>query len=252
MIEVQGVSYDIGGTAILRGIDLSIAKGGVTALVGPNGAGKSTLLSLMARLLPLQKGRILVDGLAVDATPGRVLAKHLSVMRQDALASLRLRVEELVSFGRFPHHRGRPTADDRRLVAEALAQFDLAGIADRFLDTLSGGQRQRAMVAMTFCQGTGYMLLDEPLNNLDMFHARALMRTLRSAADEHGRTIVIVLHDLNHAAAYANAVVVMKDGRVVEHGEPRRVLRPDLLRDTYGYEIGTTDVGGALTILHHR
>ncbi|TJV36882.1 MAG: ATP-binding cassette domain-containing protein, partial [Mesorhizobium sp.] len=188
---------------ILDNVSLTVPKGGVTALVGPNGAGKSSLLSLIARLRPLQSGRITVDGLPVDTTPSRQLATIMAILRQDPGVASRLRVAELVGFGRFPHNRGRLTAKDREIIAASLEQFELSDLALRFIDTLSGGQRQRALVAMTFCQGTDYILLDEPLNNLDMFHARNLMRTLRRIADEHGKTVLIVLHDINHAASYA-------------------------------------------------
>lgn len=252
MIEIHGVSHAIGGKDILRDVDLVLPAGGVTALIGPNGAGKSTLLSLIGRLQPLQSGQILVGGLPVDRTPGRDLAKILAILKQDVHLGARLRVRELVGLGRYPHSRGRITDDDRQLIGEALRQFDLETVADRFLDTLSGGQRQRAMVAMTLCQGTRYILLDEPLNNLDMFHARGLMHAIRRTADDLGRTFVVVLHDVNHAAVHADRIVAMKDGRIVAHGAPEEVLTPDLLRMLYDYDIHVARVDGTLTVFHHR
>ncbi|PAQ12166.1 ABC transporter ATP-binding protein [Mesorhizobium temperatum] len=251
MIEIAGVSLALGGSRILDNVSLTVPKGGVTALVGPNGAGKSSLLSLIARLRPLQSGRITVDGLPVDTTPSRQLAKIMAILRQDPGVVSRLRVVELVGFGRFPHHRGRLTAEDREIIAASLEQFDLSDLALRFIDTLSGGQRQRALVAMTFCQGTDYILLDEPLNNLDMFHARNLMRTLRRIADEHGKTVLIVLHDINHAASYADRVVAMKDGAVVAMGETGDVIRPDILESIFGFSMRVENVAGRLTVLHH-
>ncbi|RWE11846.1 MAG: ATP-binding cassette domain-containing protein [Mesorhizobium sp.] len=251
MIEIAGVSLALGGSRILDNVSLTVPKGGVTALVGPNGAGKSSLLSLIARLQPLQSGRITVDGLPVDTTPSRQLAKIMAILRQDPGVAGRLRVVELVGFGRFPHHRGRLTAGDREIIAASLEQFDLSDLALRFIDTLSGGQRQRALVAMTFCQGTDYILLDEPLNNLDMFHARNLMRTLRRTADEHGKTVLIVLHDINHAASYADRVVAMKDGAVVAMGETGDVIRPDILESIFGFSMRVENIAGRLTVLHH-
>lgn len=251
MIEIAGVSLALGGSRILDNVSLTVPKGGVTALVGPNGAGKSSLLSLIARLQPLQSGRITVDGLPVDTTPSRQLAKIMAILRQDPGVAGRLRVVELVGFGRFPHHRGRLTAGDREIIAASLEQFDLSDLALRFIDTLSGGQRQRALVAMTFCQGTDYILLDEPLNNLDMFHARNLMRTLRRIADEHGKTVLIVLHDINHAASYADRVVAMKDGAVVAMGETGDVIRPDILESIFGFLMRVENIAGRLTVLHH-
>lgn len=252
MIKVEDVSLTLGGAPILKDVSLTLPKGGVTALVGPNGAGKSSLLSLIARLQPLQRGRITVDGLPVDSTPSRQLAKVMAILRQDPGVESRLRVSELVGFGRFPHHGGRLTADDHALVAAALHQFDLSDLAHRFIDTLSGGQRQRALVAMTFCQGTDYILLDEPLNNLDMFHARQLMRTLRLAADDHRKTVLIVLHDINQAAVYADRIVAMKDGTIVASGPTRDILRPDILEAVFGFAMTITEVAGQPLVFHHR
>jgi iron complex transport system ATP-binding protein len=237
LIDIRNVSLSHGGTRVLDDISLTVPKGGVTALVGPNGAGKSSLLSLIARLQPLQDGQITVDGLPVGKTPSRQLAKTLAVLRQDPAIGSRLRVGELVALGRFPHHRGRPGPEDHRIVAETLDEFDLATLADKFVETLSGGQRQRVLVAMTFCQGTDYVLLDEPLNNLDMYHARQLMRYVRRVADEKTRTIVIIVHEINYAAAYADHIVAMKNGRLEAHGPTAEVLGPAMLKQVFGYEM---------------
>lgn len=250
MIEIENVSLTLRGAAILTDVSLTLPKGGVTAIVGPNGAGKSTLLSLIARLRPLQAGRIAVDGLPVDRTPSRELAKTLAILRQDPGVATRLRVRELVGFGRFPHAQGRPTAEDKALVEAALGQFDLLGLAERFIDTLSGGQRQRALIAMAFCQGTDYLLLDEPLNNLDMRYARELMRRLRAVAND-GRTVIVVLHDINHAAAYADRIVAMRDGRIVAHGPPAEMLTPATLEAAFGYAMKVATIDGRPVALHH-
>ncbi|WP_426128732.1 ABC transporter ATP-binding protein [Pararhizobium sp. PWRC1-1] len=251
MIEIENVSLSYRDVPILRGINLSLPKGGITALVGPNGAGKSSLLSLIARLQPLQTGRITIDGLPVDKTPSRQLAQRLAILRQDGAVASRLTVRELVNFGRFPHHQGRPGNEDLRLVEAALMQFELQALSDRFIDTLSGGQRQRAMVAMTFCQGTDYVLLDEPLNNLDMFHARQLMRSLRAIADEPKRTAIIVLHDINQAAAHADRIVAMRDGGIIADGTPEAVLTEDNLEAIFGYRMQIAQLAGKPLVLHH-
>lgn len=251
MIAIENVSLTYRDVPILRSINLSLPRGGITALVGPNGAGKSTLLSLIARLQPLQTGKITVDGLSVDTTPGRHLAQRLAILRQDGAVASRLTVRELVGFGRFPHHRGRPGAEDDRFVDAALAEFDLMALSSRYIDTLSGGQRQRAMVAMTFCQGTDYLLLDEPLNNLDMFHARQLMFCLRKVADERQRTAIIVLHDINQAAAHADRIVAMRDGRVIADGSPEDVLTSDNLEVIFGYRMDVAQMHGKPLVLHH-
>lgn len=250
MIRINNVSFKHRATPILHDVSLDIAKGGVVALIGPNGAGKSTLLSLVARLQALQTGTISVDGLPVDTTPGRDLAKVLAILRQDTTVASRLRVRELVGFGRFPHGRGRLTDEDHAIVDAAIAQFDLTDLGDRFIETLSGGQRQRALVAMAFAQGTDYLLLDEPLNNLDMYYARALMRSLRSVADAGGKTVVIVLHDINQASAHADRIVAMKDGRIVADGTPADILTPDRLEAVFGFRMRVETIEGKPFALH--
>ncbi|WP_020188112.1 ATP-binding cassette domain-containing protein [Methylopila sp. 73B] len=250
MIRIENVSLTRGGARILHDVSLTLPKGGLTALIGPNGAGKSSLLSLIARLQPLQTGRISVDGLPVDATPGRTLAKTLAVLRQDPGVARRLRVRELVGFGRFPHSRGRLTPEDDAVVAATLDQFDLTPLKERFVETLSGGQRQRALIAMTVAQATDTLLLDEPLNNLDMRYARDLMRRLRALADA-GRTIVAVLHDVNQAAAYADRIVALRDGRLVAMGAPAEIMTPETLDAVFGYRMRVVDVDGRPMALHH-
>ncbi len=250
MIRIDNVSFKHRATPILHDVSLDIVKGGVVALIGPNGAGKSTLLSLVARLQALQTGTISVDGLPVDTTPGRDLAKVLAILRQDTTVASRLRVRELVGFGRFPHGRGRLTDEDHAMVDAAIAQFDLTDLGDRFIETLSGGQRQRALVAMAFAQDTDYLLLDEPLNNLDMYYARALMRSLRSVADAGGKTVVIVLHDINQASAHADRIVAMKDGRIVADGTPADILTPDRLEAVFGFRMRVETIEGKPFALH--
>jgi iron complex transport system ATP-binding protein len=233
MIEVQNLSHHIHGAPILSEISVTVPKGGVVALVGPNGAGKSTLLSLMARLTQQQQGRITVDELVVGESDDKELARRLAILPQTVHAASRLTVRDLVGFGRYPYHRGRPTSEDRAKVEEGLGLFDLLPLADRSLETLSGGQRQRAFVAMTYVQDTDYLLLDEPLNNLDLAASRALMACLRDLADNKGRTIIIVLHDINFATAYADRVLVMKNGCLCADGAPRDVVTADLIRGVF-------------------
>ncbi|MGE8103115.1 ABC transporter ATP-binding protein [Allorhizobium sp. NPDC080224] len=251
MIEIQSVSLDREGQRVLEGIDLTLPRGGLTALVGPNGAGKSTLLSLAARLLPLQQGSVTIDGLPVATTPGKVLAKKLAILRQDSGPPPRVTVREMVGFGRFPHSGGRMTSEDKAMVEEALARFELEDLASRSLDRLSGGQRQRVMVAMTYAQDTDYILLDEPLNNLDMYHARQLMLELRRLTDETGRTIVIVLHDINHASASADRIIAMKDGRIEADGKPEAIMRSDVLEAIYGFEVPVVETAGMRLALQY-
>lgn len=250
MIRIENVFFKHRTTPILHDTNLTIPKGGVVALIGPNGAGKSSLLSLVARLQPLQAGQIEIDGLPVGTTPGRALAKVVAILRQDTVIASRLRVRELVGFGRFPHGRGRLTEADNAIIEAAIAQFDLTDLAERFIETLSGGQRQRALVAMAFAQGTDYLLLDEPLNNLDMYYARALMRSLRTVADRNGKTVVIVLHDINQASAHADRIVAMKAGRIVADGAPADILTPETLEAVFGFRMRVETIEGKPFVLH--
>src|SRR5690606_18845760 len=225
-------------------VSLTIPPGGVTSVIGANGAGKSTLLSIVSRLIPADEGTVTVDGMDVATTPRERLARRLAVLRQDNHLSVRLTVRELVAFGRFPHSGGRLTARDHRLVDEAIDYFELGDLADRQLDQLSGGQRQRAHVAMVLCQDTDYVLLDEPLNNLDMRHSVQIMRRLRSMADDYGKTIVMVVHDINFAARYSDRIVAMRDGGVVAHGKVCDIMQPAVLRDVFDLDIKVHELAG--------
>lgn len=244
MIAIENVSWKIGAAPILSDVSLRLPRGGVTALIGPNGAGKSSLLSLIARLQPLQQGRIMVDELEVGACCDRALARRLAVMTQSAHLPSRLRVRELIAFGRHPWHGGRPRPEDRRIAEAAIERFGLGHLADRFLDALSGGQKQLARAAMCYAQGADYMLLDEPLNNLDIAASRRLMGLMRDLAREDGRSVLCVLHDVNYAAAYADRIVVMKEGRVIADGAPAEVIAPAPLERAFGIHVDVGQVGG--------
>lgn len=249
-IEVREVSASYGDTRVLDEVTACFARGGVTSLIGPNGAGKSTLLGVMTRLQQADSGRVLVDGVDVAENGGRELARRLGVLRQDNAVSIRLTVRELVGFGRFPHNGGHPTPEDAGYVEDALAAMELEDLADRHLDELSGGQRQRAHIAMVIAQDTDYVLLDEPLNNLDLRHATAIMRMLRRTAAERGKTIVLVIHDINIAAAYSDRIIAMKEGVIVADGTPSEIMRTDVLRRIYDMEMQVAEVAGRHVALY--
>ena len=225
------------GTVEIGPVSLEIPAGGVTALVGPNGAGKSTLLTKVGRLLGIDEGAIEVAGYDVSSTASKDLAKVLSVLRQENHFITRLTVRQLVGFGRFPYSGGRLTAADEQKISEAIDFLGLQELEGRYLDQLSGGQRQRAYVAMVLAQDTPYVLLDEPLNNLDMRHSVQMMRRLHAAAHELDRTIVVVLHDVNFAARYADRIVAMKDGRVVESGTVAQIMDGAVLSRVFDTEV---------------
>lgn len=265
MISIRNLSHQIGETPILQDIDLELPAGGITALIGPNGAGKSTLLNLIARLTPVQQGQITVDGLDVSHTATRDLALKLAVVAQNPGVPSRLRVRDLVKFGRWPHHRGRPAPEDMAVIERVLEDFGLSDLSHRFLDELSGGQQQRAFVAMGFAQSTDWLLLDEPLNNLDMYHARALMARVHALtrkgamistedaelAVPPARSIVAVVHEINYVGAWADHVVALKNGRVAVTGPTAEVLTSPILSDLFGMEMRVQDIDGRPMILHH-
>lgn len=236
MIEISSLDYHVGGAGILKSVDLTLDPGGITALIGPNGAGKSSLLHCIAGLLRPDNGTVRIDGLDPFVSSGPERARAVALLQQSPVVVSRLKVHELVAFGRWPHHRGRPTRQDADLVAEALRLFSLDDLADRGLETLSGGQRQRAFIAMTWVQDTPWMLLDEPLNALDPRHARDLMERLHKLTRGTGRSVLIVLHDINAAAGWADRIVAMKGGEVVAHGESAALLTPAMLARVFDTE----------------
>lgn len=241
MITLTSVAKRYSSEVTIGPIDLTIPVGGVTALVGPNGAGKSTLLTMVGRLLGMDEGAVEVAGYDVATTKSKDLAKIVSILRQENHFVTRLTVRQLVGFGRFPYCQGRLTPKDEDLVSRAIDFLGLEQLETRYLDELSGGQRQRAYVAMVLAQDTEYVLLDEPLNNLDMQHSVQMMRHLRRAATELGRTVVIVLHDVNFAGHYADRICAMKDGRVVEYGTPAEIMTDEVLTRVFETPVEVID-----------
>ncbi|WP_158971434.1 iron ABC transporter ATP-binding protein [Chachezhania sediminis] len=249
MIRIEDLSHSIAGMHILRDITLTLPRGGVTALIGPNGAGKSTLLSLIARLERVQSGRIEIDGCDLSGIRGDELARKRAILTQHFDIAPRLSVQQLVAFGRYPHSRGQPTVDCHTMIDRAIARFDLQDLRHRMIDTLSGGQRQRALIAMIYVQDSPYMLLDEPLNNLDIAASRSLMQHLVELAEQDGRTVLVVLHDVNYAAAYADRIVALAGGRVVLQGAPADVVDATLLREVFGTDATVEQVGGRAVVM---
>ena len=248
MIQTEGVLKQHGEIVAVDGVSLQIGSG-LTAIIGPNGAGKSTLLAAIGRLIGTDAGVITVDGLDVATTRSRLIAQRLAILRQDNSLAIRLSVEDLVGYGRFPHGGSGRSATDREHVERALAMLDLESVRERFLDELSGGQRQRAFVAMALAQDTDHLLLDEPLNNLDPRHSISLMKLLRRLVAEHGTTVVVVMHDINVAAQFADHVVAMGDGQVRHHGPVADVLTAENLTALYDTPARVGEIGGRSVVL---
>ncbi len=241
MITLTGVSKSYSSEVAIGPVTLQIPSGGITALVGPNGAGKSTLLTMIGRLLGLDAGAIEIAGYDVSSTSSKDLAKIVAILRQENHFVARLTVRQLVGFGRFPHSKGRLTADDEAVISRSIDFLNLNELENRYLDQLSGGQRQRAYVAMVLAQETDHVLLDEPLNNLDMKHSAQMMQLLHRAARELGRTIVIVLHDINFAGHYADHICAVKDGKVIEFGTPEEIMTDDVLSRVFDTPVTVID-----------
>ncbi|WJY67561.1 iron ABC transporter ATP-binding protein [Corynebacterium auris] len=241
MITLTDVRKDYGDDVAIGPVNLQIPAGGITALVGPNGAGKSTLLTMIGRLLAVDSGTVEIAQMDVTSTKSKDLAKIISILRQENHFVTRLTVRQLVGFGRFPYTQGRLNAEDEQIISKYIDFLGLKPLENRYLDQLSGGQRQRAYVAMVLCQETEYVLLDEPLNNLDIAHSVDMMRHLYDAARDLGRTIIIVLHDINYAARYADYICAAKDGQIAAFGTPAEIMRDDLLTEIFNTEIKVID-----------
>ncbi|EME8185426.1 ABC transporter ATP-binding protein [Enterococcus faecium] len=244
MIDLQKVNKLYHGKSVVKDVQLTIPEKKLTAFIGPNGAGKSTVLSMISRLIPKDTGEIYLDHNEVKAWKSNELAKKLSILRQSNEINVQITVKELVEFGRFPYTKGKLTTKDQKIVQESLKHLGLEEIADQSIDTLSGGQLQRAYIAMVLAQDTDYILLDEPLNNLDMNFAVQIMQILKNLVQKIGKTIVIVLHDINFAASYADEIIAMKDGKLFTQGTTQEMIKKDVLDELYEMDIRICEIEG--------
>jgi iron complex transport system ATP-binding protein len=237
-LRAEGLRLGYGERTVVDGLDLDVVAGTVTAVIGPNGCGKSTLLRALGRLLQPTAGHVLLDGKRIDRMPTREVAKVLGLLPQAPTAPEGLTVADLVARGRHPHQAWyrQWSADDEEAVIQALEWTGIAELAERPVDELSGGQRQRAWISMALAQGTDLLLLDEPTTFLDLAHQVDVLELVRRLHSEAGRTVVMVLHDLNLAARYADRLVAMRDGRVVAAGEPAEVVTEALLAEVFGLD----------------
>lgn len=242
MVDIKNVFKLYNQKKVIEDVSLKIEKGTITSFIGPNGAGKSTLISMISRLIAKDDGSITIDGQDIVKTKNNELAKKISILKQSNAINLKLTVRELVSFGRFPYSQGKLKKEDLEKVDEAIDYMELRSMQDKFLDELSGGQRQRAHIAMVIAQDTEYILLDEPLNNLDMRHSVQIMKTLRRLVNELGKTILIVIHDINFASCYSDQIVALKDGKIVKQGPTCDVIDKCVLKDIYDMDIDIKEI----------
>lgn len=233
MIKVSQITKQYNQKKVVDDVSLAIPKGKITSFIGPNGAGKSTVLSIISRLIARDTGSVLVEGKEVTSWDQNELAKKLAILKQSNHINMRLTIRELVSFGRFPHSGGNLNEEDKKKIDEALGYMSLLDIQDKYLDELSGGQRQRAYIAMVIAQNSEYVLLDEPLNNLDMKHSAEIMKILRKLVEELGKTIIIVIHDINFASCYSDYIVALKDGQIAKEGTVEEIICEEVLEEIY-------------------
>ena len=247
-LSAEGVTLAYGDRTIIDGLDLQVAPGKITTIVGANGCGKSTLLRSLARLLSPSEGQIVLDGRSVHARPTKEVARILGLLPQSPIAPEGIAVADLVGRGRHPHQKAlaRWSAHDYEVVADALEATGVTELADRSVDELSGGQRQRVWIAMALAQETDILLLDEPTTFLDVAHQIEVLDLLTDLSVSRGTTIVMVLHDLNMAARYADELVAMKAGRVHATGAPHEVITADIVEEVFGLanQITTDPVSG--------
>jgi len=252
MVEIKGLSKSYGEHLVLDDLSLRIEKGKITSFVGANGTGKSTLLSIIARFLKANSGEILLEGQRIDAIKDFDMAKKVAVLKQMNNVHIKLTIRELVSFGRFPHSKGRLTKDDNAAIDQAITYLALDEIQHKHIDEISGGQRQLAFIAMVVAQDTDYILLDEPLNNLDMKHSVQIMKTLRRLVDELNKTIILVIHDINFASCYSDNIVALKGGRVLKNGKTSDIIDPQHLRDIFDIDFDIREINDQKVCAYFR
>lgn len=244
MIKVKNLVKKYGNKAVVDNVSLNIEKGKITSFIGPNGAGKSTVLSIMARIMEKDSGNIIIDDKNIDEWDTKELAKKISILKQANNINVRLTIKEIVSFGRYPHSEGRLTEEDHEYIDKAIEYMELKDIENKYLDELSGGQRQRAYIAMVIAQNTEYVLLDEPLNNLDMKHSVSMMKVFRNLVDELGKTVIIVMHDINFASVYSDNIVILKNGQVAKEDVTDNIIDKSILEDIYEIDFDIKHING--------
>lgn len=251
MISFNNLLKKYGDKVVLDDVSMTIPKNKLISFIGSNGAGKSTLVSIISRTLAKNEGEVYVDDMELKDWKSSELSKRLSILKQSNHLNIRLTIRELVSFGRYPYSKGQLTKEDEAKVDEAIAYLNLTDLQDRYLDELSGGQRQLAYIAMVIAQDTEYIFLDEPLNNLDMKHSVQIMKVLRKLVDELGKTVMVVIHDINFVSCYADYCIAMKNGRIEKHGNTSDIIETSVLQEIYGMEIPIHDIDGRNICLYY-
>ncbi|CAL9576162.1 ABC transporter ATP-binding protein [Streptomyces sp. enrichment culture] len=235
-LSAEDVTLAYDQRVIAERLSVEIPDHSFTVIVGPNACGKSTLLRALSRMLKPQQGRVLLDGQAIQSMPAKKVARTLGLLPQSSIAPDGITVGDLVGRGRYPHQGllRQWSAEDERVVRESMDRTGVGDLADRHVDELSGGQRQRVWIAMALAQQTPLLLLDEPTTYLDIHHQIDVLDLCAELHEEHGRTLVAVLHDLNHAARYATHLIALRDGKVVAEGAPGDIVTAELVEEVFG------------------
>ncbi|HCW3116889.1 TPA: ATP-binding cassette domain-containing protein [Citrobacter amalonaticus] len=237
---------------VLDNFSIELHEKCITSIIGPNGSGKSTFLEIISKSTQPSGGSVTIDDLELATTSANILSHIIATLRQENNIDIRLQVKDLVAFGRYPYTQGRLTIVDKEHIERSLSYLNILHLKDCFIDELSGGQRQRVFIAMIICQDTKYILLDEPLNSLDLRHAADTMKLLRKAVDELGKTIIMVIHDINFATYYSDRVIAIKDGHILFEGTNDEVLNNSNLSELYDMTIKTHVIEGRKVITFYE
>ena len=241
---VKDLSKRYDGKTVVDAVSFSIPKGKVISLIGPNGAGKSTVMGMISRLIAHDSGLVEFEGKDIRKWKSKELSKRLAILTQSNSIQMKLTVRELVAFGRFPYSGSRITPEDTAVIDRAIEYMELEEFQDQFIDELSGGQRQRALIAMVIAQDTEYVLLDEPTNNLDIYHATNMMKIVRRLCDELGKTVILVLHEINYAAFYSDYICAFQNGKVAKFGTVEEVMTKENLSQLYQVDFEILNIQG--------
>ncbi len=230
---IKNLKKSYGSKSVVDDVSFELPQGKVISLIGPNGAGKSTVLNMITRLVACDSGAIEFYGKNLKDWNSKELAKKLAILTQSNTMQAKLTIRELVTFGRFPYSGNRMTEEDHKIIEEAIRYMELEEFADRFVDELSGGQRQRAYIAMVIAQDTDYIFLDEPTNNLDIYHSSNMMKIVRKLCDDLGKTVILVLHEINFASTYSDYIGAFKNGKLYKFGTVEEVMTKETLKELY-------------------
>lgn len=251
MIELKNINKIYDKKNILKDINLKFKTNAISSIIGPNGAGKSTILNIASRLLKPDNGEVLLNNIPLSQYKNEILAQKISILKQQNYLNIRLKIKDLVAFGRFPYTQGKLDKNDKIKIKQAIEYMNLQDLEDRFLDSLSGGQRQRAFIAMIIAQDTDCILLDEPLNNLDMKHSVQIMQILKQLVKDFQKTIILVLHDINFASVYSDFIIAMKDGMVIDYDSSKNIIQENFLKQIYDLDIKIKNINNQNICLYY-